>query len=58
MLLIIVYGANSFQELRPIDGIKYTIFCEACVALELVADNNKWDDALIEASTWATGAQL
>ena len=28
------------------------------MALGLVADNTEWDDALNEASTWATGAQL
>ena len=58
MLLHIVRGAKSFEDLRTIAGMTYATFREACMALGLVADNSEWDDALNEASTWATGAQL
>jgi len=58
VLLTIVCGVKSFQELRTIDGTEYAIFREPRVSLGLVDDNSEWDDALFEASTWATGAQL
>ena len=38
MLLIIVHGANSFEELRKIDDTRYATFHEAWSALGLVAD--------------------
>jgi len=58
MLLHIIRGAKSFDNLRTIDGTMYATFHETCMTLGLVADNSEWDDALNEASTWATGAQL
>ena len=41
MLLIIVRGAKSFDDLKIIDGTKYATFGEACMTLGLVADNNE-----------------
>ena len=55
MLLHIVHGAKSFEDLRTTDGTTYSTFREACMTLGLVVE---WDDALNEASTWATVAQL
>ena len=51
MLLHIVRGAKSFDDLRTIDDTTYATFCEACMTLGLVADNSEWNDALNEAST-------
>ena len=56
VLLTIVRGAKSFEELRKIDGTEYAIFCEACLAMGLVIDNSEWDNALFEAYIWAAGA--
>jgi len=58
MLLTIVRGATCFNDLRTFHGMLYPTFREACCAMGLVSDNNEWDDALTEAATWATGAQL
>jgi len=58
MLLHIVHGAKSFEDLRTTDGTTYSTFREACMTLGLVTDNSEWDEVLNEASTWATGAQL
>jgi len=58
MLLSIVRGEKSFDDLRTIDGTKYATFHEACMTLGLVTNKREWDDALNQASTWATGAQL
>ena len=58
MLLHIVRGAKSFEDLLTIDGTTYATFREACMTLGLVAENSEWEDALNGASTWATGAQL
>jgi len=51
MLVTIVRGAKSFDDLRTIDGTKCATFREACMTLGLFIDNSEWDDALNEAST-------
>ena len=38
MLLHIVPGAKSFEDLRTIDGKTYATFRKACMTLGLVAD--------------------
>lgn len=39
-------------------GVTYQTFKETCNALGLLNDNREWNDALNEASQWATGTQL
>ena len=58
MLLHIVQGATSYEDLRTVNGILYSTFKEACLARGLVDDANEWHEALAEASLWATGAEL
>jgi len=58
MLLHIVQGATSFEDLRIVDGILYSTFKEACLARGLLDDTNEWHEALTEASTWAIGVEL
>jgi len=58
MLLHIVQEASSYEDLRTINGILYSNFKEACLGLGLVDGANKCHEALAEASTWATGAEL
>ncbi|PKA59787.1 ATP-dependent DNA helicase PIF1 [Apostasia shenzhenica] len=58
MLLNIVVGAKSFNELKTINGIQYQTFKEGCVAHGLIENDNEWDLALNEASLWATASQL
>jgi len=58
MLLHIVRGAACYEELRIVNGTLHSTLKEACLACGLFDDTNEWHEALIEASTWATGAEL
>ena len=58
MLLDIVCGATSFENLRTVDGIIYSSFKEACIALGLLQNDEEWDQCLKEAEQVQTGIQL
>jgi hypothetical protein len=58
MLLNIVQGATSFQDMRTVNGVTYLTFKEACTALELLQDDKEWDECLEEADTIKSKAQL
>ncbi|XP_031252702.1 uncharacterized protein LOC116110618 [Pistacia vera] len=57
MLLNLVRGATSFEDIRTING-EISTFKDACYALELLDDDKEWNDYLDEASMWATERQL
>ncbi|XP_071705086.1 uncharacterized protein [Rutidosis leptorrhynchoides] len=58
MLLNIVKGPRSFEELRAVDGTLHPTFKDACFAYGLLHDNREWTEAISEAKLWASGAQL
>lgn len=58
MLLNVVRGACSYEDLRTVNNITYQTFKEACAALGLLQDDSEWDNAMLEASKWATAWQL
>ncbi|KAL8153385.1 hypothetical protein V2J09_011145, partial [Rumex salicifolius] len=58
MLLNVVKGPRSFEEIRTVRGKVYAAFCEACYALGMPNDDTEWTDAIQEASIWASGFQL
>jgi hypothetical protein len=58
ILLNIVCGATSFENLRTINGIIYPSFKEACIALGLLQNDEEWDQCLKEAEQMQTGIQL
>src|SRR5438309_10764572 len=49
LLLTAVKGATSFEALRTVNNQLKPTFKEACIALGLLADNNKWHQCLAEA---------
>ena len=49
---------TSYKDIRIVNGVVYPIFKEACYALGLLNDDKEWNDALLEASQWATASQL
>jgi len=58
MLLNYVKGATSYEHLRTMDGREHDTFKDACIAMGLFTNNNEWDQALEEATVWASGRQL
>jgi hypothetical protein len=58
MLLNVVCGATSFEDLRTVDGRVCAMFKEACQAKGLLENDQEWAQALEEASHWATGCRL
>jgi hypothetical protein len=49
MLLNCVKGATSYKHLRTVDGIEHDTSKDACIAMGLLEDDNKWHQALEEA---------
>jgi hypothetical protein len=58
MLLNVVCGATSFEDLCTVDGHVCATFKEACQARGLLENDQEWAQALEEASHWATGRRL
>ena len=58
MLLTIVKGSTSFEELRTWDGIVHPNFKSACIARGLLNSDERWDRSLTEAALWQGGFQL
>lgn len=58
MLLNIVKGATSFEEIRTVDGVVYNTYQEACFHRGLLDSDGEWHAALEDASGFQTGEKL
>ncbi|KAJ1279261.1 hypothetical protein BS78_04G142100 [Paspalum vaginatum] len=58
MLLLVVTGARSYEEVRTYRGRVYATFRQACDARGLLGDDEEWYNAFDEAAAWATSHQL
>ena len=58
MLLNVVKGAISFQDLRTINGAVEPTFKAACTSLGLLGNDNEWTMAIIEASYWSSATKI
>jgi hypothetical protein len=58
MLLLVVKGARSYEEVRTYNNIVYDTFKEACKACGLLGDDQEWLATMNEAATWAMSSQL
>ncbi|KAK4592722.1 hypothetical protein RGQ29_017025 [Quercus rubra] len=58
MLLNVIKGARSFEEMRTINNVVYPTFRSTCYALGLLDDDKEWHEALNHASYWASRKQL
>ncbi|XP_072047483.1 uncharacterized protein [Amphiura filiformis] len=58
LLLLHKPGATNFENLRTIDGHICDSFKDACKHLGLLADDEEWNNALTEASTFQMPRQL
>ncbi|GLT45046.1 hypothetical protein SLA2020_189100 [Shorea laevis] len=58
ILLNVVRGPCSYEELKNVNGSQHTTFKQACYALGLISDDKEWNDAIDESRHWAIGPQL
>ena len=58
MLLTIVKGPTSFEDLHTYDGVVHPSFKLACIARGLLDSDDRWDRSLTEAASWQGGFQL
>lgn len=58
MLLTVVRGPRSWEELRTYRGVVYQSYRDACLARGLLESNDEWRQCLLEASAMRTGESL
>ena len=58
LLLTVVTGARSWNDLKLVDGVQHPTFQAACMAKGLLQDDGEWDQCLAEAGEMQTGIQL
>ncbi|XP_074314587.1 uncharacterized protein LOC141649809 [Silene latifolia] len=58
LLLNVVKGPKSFEDLRTIDNQLYPSYKGACFAYGLLSDDKEWHEAMSEANRWAMPYQL
>src|SRR5258707_10312514 len=58
LLLTVVKGATSFEDLRTFQGVLHPTFREACIAQGLLEDDNEWHQCLEEAKHMAVSRQM
>jgi PIF1-like helicase len=58
LLLLHVRGAQSFEEVRTVDGIVCETFKEAAIQRNLLEDDKEWENCLAEAEELAMPRQL
>src|SRR6266496_1509090 len=58
MLLTVVKGPTSFEDVHTYDGVVHQTFKSACIARGLLDSDEQWDHSLTEAELWQCGYQL
>ena len=58
LLLTVIKGAKSWNDLKLVDGVQHPTFQAACVAMGLLQDDGEWNQCLAEAGEMQTGSQL
>ena len=58
MLLTVIKGSTSFNDLQTVYGIVHPTFCDACITYGLLEDDREWVTCLQDASQMQTGASL
>lgn len=58
MLLMVIKGPRSFDDLKTVDGEECETFHDACVKRGLLEDDGEWQICLQDAAEIQTGSQL
>jgi len=58
MLLTVVQGPRSFDNIRTVAGVQHTTFKAVCTALSLLEDDHEWIDCFMEVVSHTTGTAL
>ncbi|GKV14803.1 hypothetical protein SLEP1_g25620 [Rubroshorea leprosula] len=58
ILLNVIRGPRTYEELKNVNGTQHTTFKQACYAFGLISDDKEWNDAIDEARHWTIGPQL
>ena len=58
LLLTVVKGSTSYEDVRTIDRREYPTFKDACVVIGLLQNDNHWIESFEEAFTYQSGKVL
>jgi hypothetical protein len=58
MLLNIIKGPQSFEEIKTVNNVVYPTFKLACYVFCLLDDDKEWHDALNQTFHWASRKQF
>ncbi|KAF1862622.1 hypothetical protein Lal_00013383 [Lupinus albus] len=58
MMLTVVKGPRSYEDIRTISENQYPTFRDACFAMGLLKDDREYIDAIREAKDWGSGFYL
>ncbi|OMO88272.1 hypothetical protein COLO4_20330 [Corchorus olitorius] len=58
LLLNVVRGPRSYEEIRTVGGVLYPTFQRACETLGLLGDDREWQEALTQSSFFASSHEL
>nr|XP_009767721.1 PREDICTED: uncharacterized protein LOC104218839 [Nicotiana sylvestris] len=58
LLLNVIKGPKSYEDLKKINGRDHKTFRDACYALGLLDDDKEYVDAIVEASNWGMSSYL
>ncbi|GKA77541.1 hypothetical protein Tco_0784002 [Tanacetum coccineum] len=58
MLLNIMRGARSHEEIRTVNRVVYPTYMATCKAYHLLGDDTEWIDTIRSGSQWQRGLQL
>lgn len=58
LLLTVIRGPRSFEDLRTVDGVVYPTFREACQALGMLESDSHWLETFEQAAAFKTGSAL